>query len=65
MSIQMPSFPIAKSPCINLCKLDARGSYCLGCFRSLDEIGCWSEASNEQRLAILAAADRRRGEAER
>jgi uncharacterized protein len=47
------------SPCIEICRLDARG-LCVGCFRSIDEITEWSGASEERRREILRAVDLRR-----
>jgi predicted Fe-S protein YdhL (DUF1289 family) len=49
-----------ESPCINVCKLDKATSLCTGCLRSLDEIRAWREASDEQKLAIVDAAQQRR-----
>jgi predicted Fe-S protein YdhL (DUF1289 family) len=40
------------SPCTQICTLD--GELCIGCGRTLDEIGGWSGASSAERLAILA-----------
>ncbi|WP_313950254.1 DUF1289 domain-containing protein [Accumulibacter sp.] len=48
------------SPCVNICKMDGVGGFCLGCFRTLDEIAVWSRAFDEQRLQILLAVERRR-----
>ena len=48
------------SPCTRLCRLDAGGEYCLGCFRSLDEIAAWQLGSAAQRRAIVASAQARR-----
>ncbi|MBV1878784.1 MAG: DUF1289 domain-containing protein [Pseudomonadales bacterium] len=48
----MPSSVPVSSPCIRHCTLDET-DICVGCYRSLDEILQWSEASNEQRLKIL------------
>jgi len=42
------------SPCNKVCVMDADGRYCLGCSRSLDEIGRWSEMSDAERTAVLA-----------
>ena len=39
------------SPCINICKLDHYG-ICIGCFRTLEEIGQWSNSSIEKKIAI-------------
>jgi len=42
------------SPCIKLCQLDPVTRICLGCGRSLDEIGRWSSLSEAERLVIMA-----------
>lgn len=42
------------SPCINVCKMDARTGWCEGCRRSLDEIADWSVYSAAQKRAVLA-----------
>ena len=52
------------SPCINLCQLDQDGRFCRGCFRTLEEIAAWSRVSNDEKRAIVAAANRRREAAE-
>jgi len=51
---------LAHSPCINVCRMEASNGLCVGCLRTLDEIATWSHASNADRLAILAAIERRR-----
>jgi len=43
------------SPCIGLCKLDAE-HVCVGCGRRMYEIVAWSDAGDEKRLKIRAAA---------
>ena len=35
--------------------MDADNRYCLGCQRTLDEIARWSEMSDAEREAVLAA----------
>ena len=40
------------SPCISVCRIDAVSGQCEGCYRTLDEIACWSRASEEEKLAI-------------
>lgn len=50
------------SPCINVCKMDAPGGLCVGCFRTIDEITVWSRIDDARRLEILAAVARRRQE---
>ena len=48
------------SPCINVCRLDAGLSYCLGCLRTRAEIAAWSSATDVERQAILEALAVRR-----
>ena len=43
------------SPCINFCKLNAAGSLCTGCFRTLHEIACWSGMNDTEKHRILNA----------
>ncbi len=50
------------SPCINVCQLDARTGLCRGCYRTLDEISVWSEASDNDKLLILESVVKRREE---
>ena len=49
----------AASPCINVCRMDKASGWCEGCRRTIDEIAAWSRASNDERLRILAAVERR------
>jgi len=42
----------APSPCIDICRLDAQG-LCVGCRRTIGEIGEWSRASEARRREIL------------
>ena len=48
-----------ESPCIRKCTLDD-DDICVGCFRSLDEICAWGDASNEQRRQMLELTIARR-----
>jgi len=48
------------SPCINLCKMDARTGLCQGCYRTLDEITQWSRTDDTTRSQILNAVAERR-----
>jgi uncharacterized protein len=42
----------APSPCVDICRLDARG-LCVGCRRTLAEITEWPSASEARRREIL------------
>ena len=47
------------SPCINVCKMEA--GFCIGCYRTLDEIAGWANAGDYDKRLILAAVAQRRG----
>ncbi|MBV9695708.1 MAG: DUF1289 domain-containing protein [Gammaproteobacteria bacterium] len=47
------------SPCINVCALDARGR-CVGCLRTVEEIGRWIMMSADEQWQLLAELERRR-----
>ncbi len=44
-----------KSPCIKVCTVDGETGLCLGCGRTLAEIGSWSRIGDAGRDAVLAA----------
>ena len=48
------------SPCISVCVMDADGSVCLGCFRTLDEIASWSVLDASAKRQVLAALPARK-----
>lgn len=50
----------ASSPCINLCRMDDDDRYCLGCFRTLDEIAAWSDLNVEEKELVWQKLDARR-----
>lgn len=41
------------SPCIKLCSIHPVERICVGCFRSIGEIGVWSQLSKEARQKIM------------
>jgi uncharacterized protein len=47
----MPIEPI-KSPCIKVCAVDGQTGYCLGCGRTLPEIGRWVQMGAEGRTEV-------------
>ncbi len=51
-----------KSPCNKVCVKDAENRYCRGCQRTLDEIARWSQMSDAEREAVLAALPARAAE---
>jgi len=61
-----PALPSAKSrtvtsPCVQVCIVDGPSGLCLGCFRSLSEIGSWSQMSENEREVIMNGLEARRG----
>lgn len=62
MTVDVQEEAAVASPCINVCRMDDVSGLCQGCFRTLEEIAGWSRAAAHERLAILAAVDRRRAE---
>jgi predicted Fe-S protein YdhL (DUF1289 family) len=53
------SVSAVSSPCIRQCCLDDN-DVCLGCFRSLEEITAWGDASDSRRRRILDRAAQRK-----
>ena len=41
------------SPCIGICTMDRKSGFCLGCQRTIEEIGRWQLLDDEARQAIL------------
>jgi predicted Fe-S protein YdhL (DUF1289 family) len=44
------------TPCIKVCLLDPHSGLCTGCGRTLEEIARWSDITEAERLALMAAA---------
>ncbi len=42
------------SPCRKVCVVDPAQTMCVGCFRTLEELGRWSLMTQEERLAVKA-----------
>ena len=41
------------SPCIGICTIEPRSPYCIGCKRTIDEIGRWVIMDDAERRRIL------------
>ncbi len=52
--------PASDSPCVAVCRLHADGSYCLGCLRTIEEIGAWGSYSAGERDVVLRELNARR-----
>ncbi len=42
------------SPCISLCRMRESDGLCEGCWRTLDEIVCWSQMDDAQKREVWA-----------
>jgi predicted Fe-S protein YdhL (DUF1289 family) len=42
------------TPCVQVCMVDGQSGLCLGCFRTLSEIGNWMRFTAEERAALMA-----------
>ncbi|MEO0450877.1 MAG: DUF1289 domain-containing protein [Pseudomonadota bacterium] len=45
--------PDIKSPCIKVCAVDGETGLCLGCGRSLKEIGGWMQFDDAGRQSVM------------
>ena len=48
------------SPCIDVCRMDARTGWCEGCLRTIDEIAQWSSWDETMKGAVWARLTTRR-----
>ena len=51
---------IAKSPCINVCKLNPKNNLCEGCLRTSEEISNWSKYSDNKKKNIISILKNRK-----
>ena len=58
-NVTSPPRPIS-TPCIQKCIVDGPTGLCLGCYRTLSEIGGWSALDEAQRTEIMAELPSRR-----
>jgi predicted Fe-S protein YdhL (DUF1289 family) len=49
-----------KSPCIKVCQMDPARGVCIGCCRTLEEIGRWGQLSDDEREAVMGELAARR-----
>lgn len=47
--------PPVLTPCIGVCRIDPMLRLCVGCGRTLDEIGRWARLSDPERRHIMEA----------
>jgi prolyl-tRNA editing enzyme YbaK/EbsC (Cys-tRNA(Pro) deacylase)/predicted Fe-S protein YdhL (DUF1289 family) len=52
--------PPIPSPCISVCRIEARTGWCEGCLRTLDEIAAWSLLDDAAKRAVWKLLPKRR-----
>ncbi|WP_291844029.1 DUF1289 domain-containing protein [Maricaulis sp.] len=50
-----PNKPPIRTPCVQVCFVDPKAQLCVGCFRTMEELGRWTRYSDDERAAIMAA----------
>jgi predicted Fe-S protein YdhL (DUF1289 family) len=58
-SAELPPEPAVPSPCIQVCRMDARSGLCQGCGRTIEEITLWSRLSEAGKRQVWAALPER------
>ena len=48
------------SPCVEKCQIDEKNLYCIGCFRTIEEISAWSSYSDKRKKMILKLISERK-----
>jgi len=48
-----------ESPCISVCAMDDATGFCMGCYRTLEEIQGWWDLDNKAKQQIVDAAEKR------
>ena len=48
-----------KSPCVRICYYNYDMDFCTGCGRTLDELSCWNDYTNQEKKEILEKCKKR------
>ena len=48
-----------QSPCIGVCSMEDSTCFCLGCFRTMDEIQQWWDLDNVAKASVVQKASER------
>jgi uncharacterized protein len=48
-----------QSPCIGVCSMDDSTGFCLGCYRTMDEIQQWWDLDNASKTSVVQKASER------
>ena len=56
----MRETPAVPSPCVDVCRMDARTGWCEGCSRTIEEIAQWASLPDGAKREIWARLAQRR-----
>ena len=48
------------SPCIEVCQIDDKTTYCIGCLRTIEEISNWQSYSEKEKTSIIKSLSMRK-----
>ncbi len=54
-----PAEDYVASPCVSVCVVDQATKSCVGCLRTIKEIGAWRVMTVEEKRAVVAACEER------
>jgi predicted Fe-S protein YdhL (DUF1289 family) len=58
-SVMISQEDIVASPCVSVCTVDRDSKQCIGCLRTLQEIGRWRTMTNAEKRAVVDACAER------
>mgnify|MGYP001435730820 FL=1 len=59
-TIQKKVDKTVESPCTNVCKYDTKEEFCIGCYRTKQELQDWWIMTREQKLETLEKLEKRK-----
>ena len=59
-TIQKKVDKTVESPCTNVCKYDTKEEFCIGCYRTKQELQDWWIMTREQKLETLEKIEERK-----
>ncbi len=48
------------SPCVKICRMDSESGFCIGCFRTLEEIIMWGKLTDPEKDRVYDQLEKRR-----
>lgn len=54
-----PDEDYVASPCVSICTVDPVTKICIGCLRTLKEIGAWRVMTVDEKRAVVVACEER------